>query len=313
MGKNFVSEIFGFPSKNNEKIATSFRSKFLCPFQDNKYNAFEECDPVNKKSNLTDEDGKLILAHQTGACSVYHSFKNQTNKPIIICPYRFLEKNKNGDVKIFKYIQNKFFNEKILYFIPEIGLKGYGRADWMICNIDESNGSQKITDIAHLEFQSDATTGTRELVQCVADFFNGKEIEGSTYGFGLNSKSSIKGSSLQMIDKGFLFEKLKKKSFWVLQDTLFNILSEIYNVKMLDVTSRDVPKEDTLIFIVTTLEFNKIENKYDLEVSKCYSISAATLQRAMSEKIVDHDDMIKTVIESIKKKIKNKNYYRIMP
>jgi hypothetical protein len=35
-----------------------------------------------------------------------------------------------------------------------------------------------------------------------------------------------------MIDKGYLFKKLKKPSIWVMQDNLINAFSKIYNVQL---------------------------------------------------------------------------------
>lgn len=310
--RNYVSEIFGFPSSNNDQFVRNLRTKYLCPFQQTENKEFDECDPINKKSNLTDDNGELLLSHQTGACSVFHSFKGQTNEPIIICPYRFLEKDNKNEVKVFKFIQQKFFPKKEIYFVPEIGLKAYGRADWVICELEKKTDF-KISDFAHLEFQSDATTGTRALVQCVRDFYDGKDITKKKYGYGLNSKASIKGSSLQMIDKGFLFEDLGKKSFWILQDTLFNILCEIFNVEMNEITNKSVSKSDTLIFITPHLEYDSSKQQYFLNVSKCFSISSSGLQKAISQKLIDKKEIIKTISEALKKKIESKNYFKINP
>ena len=59
----FVSEIFGF-NTNFEDLNIDERKNYLCPFQEKG----TPCDPVNKKSNLIDNDGNKLLKHQTGAC-----------------------------------------------------------------------------------------------------------------------------------------------------------------------------------------------------------------------------------------------------
>ena len=202
--------------------------------------------------------------------------------------------------------------DKTLYFVPEIGLKKYGRADWLICDMDENNNNKKITDMAHLEFQSDVTTGTRSLVQCVADFFNGDDITKSNYRYGLNSKASIKSSSLQMIDKGFLFQKLGKKSFWVLQESLFDILLKIYDVKMLDITNDSSFDKNTLIFIVVSLILNRSKNKYVLDITKCYSVNPSDLQSAIAQKKVNKVKYINTISKIVRKKIDEGDYFKIM-
>lgn len=299
-----VSEIFGFPSTNRTQEVENLRKKHLCPFQGEEI----ECDPINKKSNLTDDQGNKLLEHQTGACSVlYKSRGRREFTPIIICPYRFLEKNSASEIKVLKYICDKFFKDKRIVIVPEIGLGAYGRADWIICELQQGEDI-RILDFAHLEFQADATTGTRDLVICVKDFFDGREIQRRRYNFGLNSKASIKGSSLQMIDKGFLFKKLGKQSFWVLQDYLFDVLCRIYNIKMEDITGREPNKDESLIFIVTSLVKSDRSEKYNLQVSKCFATSVSSLQKAISEKDIISKELI---LNAVKNKLRGGNFFEV--
>jgi hypothetical protein len=298
----YISEIFGFPPTNKSEKAQEMRQNHLCPFQGDHI----ECDPVNKKSNLTDENGRLLLTHQTGACSVLHKFRGRTREePVIICPYRFLEKDINGKTIVFKFIKEKFFANKNIFIVKEIGLGAYGRADWMICEYKNEN-KKEIIDYAHLEFQADATTGTRNLVLCAKDFFEGKDITKENYKYGLNSKASIKDSSLQMIDKGYLFQKLGKKSIWVIQDTLFEILCGIYNIKMNDITETECPIENNLIFVVVGLEYKSQFKFYNLVVKKCFSTTPSDLQKAISDKPVIPEEVIKN---SILSKLESDDYF----
>ncbi len=41
MGKNYVSEIFGYPSSNKNELPKLLRSKCLCPFHGNQKDGFE--------------------------------------------------------------------------------------------------------------------------------------------------------------------------------------------------------------------------------------------------------------------------------
>lgn len=296
----YLSEIFGFPPENKSVEAQNTRKKFLCPFRGGTI----ECDPVNKKSNLTDEQGRPLLTHQTGACSALHSFRHKSIMPVIICPYRFLERDRNGDTIVFKAVKDKFFKNKNVVFVPEIGLGEFGRADWMICELKDFK-SKQFVDYTHLEFQSDATTATKQLVFCAKDFFDGKDVTKINYNYGLNSKASIKGSSLQMIDKGVLFKALGKKSIWILQDTLFEILCSIYNIKMNDITTSECPKEENLIFLVVSLIFDKAKNAYTISPSKFYSTSVVAMQNAITtKKPIDN----KIIIDAIKSKLDGGQY-----
>ncbi|MCL5976184.1 MAG: hypothetical protein M1580_01130 [Candidatus Parvarchaeota archaeon] len=300
----YVSEIFGFPPTNKTIEATKIRSKYLCPFRGN--GSDTDCDPINKKSNLTDDKGNFLLSHQTGACSTFHGGTGkQTGEAVIICPYRFQEKNTKGKVIVFDFIKDKFFKGKNLLFVPEIGLGKYGRADWIICEFNDT--TQKIIDYSHLEFQADATTGTGGLVLCIKDFFDGKDITQNTYEYGLNSKASIKGSSLQMIDKGYLFQKLGKKSLWVIQDTLFDILCKIYGVIMKDVDKENDLKTNNLIFVVVGLDHNVSNDRYNLVIRKCVCTSPSALQKAMSKKEPIEESLI---LEALNEKIESGNFLR---
>lgn len=302
----YVSEIFGYPPTNKSDFVNKIRNEFKCPFYDGFPNG--QCDPVNKKSNLNDDEGKRLLNHQSGACSVIHKHRGLTNhNQVIICPYRFYEKNSSGKYIVFEYIKHKFFSDRELILVTEIVLGVYGRADGILCQITKNNENQfTLQDYAHLELQSDATTATKHLVLCVKDFFDGKDITQKNYSYGLNSKASIKGSSLQMIDKGYLFKHFEKKSFWVIQDSLFYILCSVYNVKMTDITNSDPVYNENLIFVIVSSKYDESEDRYKLEVSKCFSTSPDLLQKAISQKepIEEH-----IIINTVNTKIMGKQYH----
>ena len=286
----FVSEIFGYDSRYRIKN-NIYRKKYYCPFQQKN----TPCDLVNKKSNLTDKRGKKLLKHQTGACSCNYKSEG-VNKyvPVIICPNRFLEKNESNETKVFKKIRDFFFPNKKIEFVKEVGLGPYGQADYMIAIFDNK---KKIVDFAHCEFQADATTGTRGIVLCVRDFYKGKNIQ-DNYGFGLNTKATIKGFSLQMIDKGYLFKKLKKPSIWVMQDNLIKIFSKIYNINLVEVEKFETLGENNIFILETTLEENKEEKKFDLNIPKVFSTSPEKIQNSLSNKEIISENKILENIRS---------------
>lgn len=285
----FVSEIFGFNS-NFKDLNILERKNFLCPFQKDG----APCDPVNKKSNLVDDNGNKLLKHQTGACSCnYKSSGNINFKPVIICPYRFLEKNQNNQIKVFQKIKDFFYQNLEIRFVKEVGLGAYGQADYMIAVLDKK---ENIVDFGHCEFQADATTGTRGIVECVKDFYESKDIK-KNYTFGLNTKATIKGFSLQMIDKGYLFKKLKKPSIWIMQDNLINAFSKIYNVQLSEEKKFDEKGENNIFILETKLEENKKEKKFDLILGKIFSTNPKKIQDSLSNKEIIPKEKI---LESIK-------------
>ena len=212
---------------------------------------------------------------------------------------RFEEKNLNNEIIVFKKIKNFFFNDKKIMFSKEIGLKGYGRADFMISTIENS----KVVDFAHLEFQSDATTGTRGIVECVKDFYDGKNLKKS-YKYGLNTKATIKAFSLQMIDKGYLFKKLNKLSIWIMQDKLIEKFKSIYNIKLNHVKSYNINLKAMIYILEVILVPNNDKSKYNLTTGKVYMTSSDEIQLAISKKeVLDENYIISNINNNQNKKI----------
>lgn len=297
--KKYVGEIFGFPPTNKSEIAQSYRNNLICPFR----NDNGECDTDNKISNVTDENGNKLVENQTGACMAWNNPRwSDDPYPVIICPYRFYQNN-----KIFEFIKNKFFDNDNAILIEEFGVGSGGMVDGMALELDQ-DGS--IKDILHIEYQSDATTGTRGLVQSVRDFMDGKDIWNNNYGYGLNSKASIKGSSLQMIDKGFLFESLKIPSVWIMQDYLFNFMREtLFKIPIKDVTSSAIPDDQYLFFMTTKLVYDESNDVFNLEVDKLFSSSPKEMQEALSTK--EHNITSVSLLKKLKERIDDGKYRQI--
>lgn len=294
----YVGEIFGFPPTNKSELAEKYRKNFICPFLTNDM----QCDSDNKVSNVADKTGKKLVENQTGACVAWNNPNwSEEPYPVIICPYRF-----NQDNKIFEFIKNKFFDGNPGILIDEFGVGGAGTVDGIAVEIND----EPTKKILHIEYQSDATTGTRGLVESVRDFINGEEIWKRSYNYGLNSKASIKGSSLQMIDKGFLFESLKIPSIWIMQDYLFNFMREnVFKIPISDVTSSKIPNDKYLFFLTTKLVYNESEDRFKLEIDRLFSSSPDEMQKALSSKI--HTVTSVTLLKKIQERIDKGKYRKI--
>src|SRR3989338_7732238 len=130
------------------------------------------------------------IKYPMGVCSVNHS----GTKPII-CPHRFLENNlvfKNSNVGSFDFVLVK--HKPI---------------------------NNKVDDFCIVEFQSDSTTGTGELVEALKDFMKGKDVLENKYRFGMNTYNTIKFSYIQMLIKGQVMEKWDKNIFWIMQKFVY--------------------------------------------------------------------------------------------
>ena len=69
---------------------------------------------------------------------------------------------------------------------------------------------------------------------------------------------------------------------------------------MTDITNSEVKKEENLIFVVVTSKYDKQDDRYKIEVSKCYSTSPDLLQKAISQKTpINESDIMDSVLTKI--------------
>jgi hypothetical protein len=270
----FCGEIFGYPPSNRSSEAESYRNRYICPFRTGP----QECDRDNKVSNLTNPNtGELLVSNQTGACMAWNNPRwSEMPYPVIICPYRFLE----GDL-VFGAIRNMFLGGGRIAILEELGIGRTGTADGMMVEIDEEDN---IEQLAHIEFQSDCTTGTRGLVESVRDFNDGDQIWDNNYDYGLNSKASIKGSSLQMITKGYFFERYEVPSIWVIQDYLFEYMRQrVYSIPLVEVGNEGLPQDRYLYFMTVKLVYAEEEDVFRLAIDRVFSSTPQEMQNALAE------------------------------
>lgn len=157
-----TSEFFG------QKAATAnvnsiVNSNYLCPF-------------INKRCNKQSR----LINYPMGVCSVHVQGSN-----VIICPARFEEKN-----IVFSDIAKTFFgspNNTIVF--SEVKITNIGSFDFVI--VKHKTMSPKVDDFVVVEFQSDSTTGTGELVKNLKDFISKSQVK-DRYNFGMNTYNTIK-------------------------------------------------------------------------------------------------------------------------
>lgn len=196
------SEIFGYPIGATSDQAKAARSSFWCPFVDQK---------CNKQSRL--------ITYPMGVCSVQYG-----DQIIALSPRRFLQNN-----IVFKNIADHHFKtrDNLLVF-SEIGLSNIGTFDYVM--VKHKPLSSDIEDFVIIEFQTGQTTGTGQLVQALKDSLGGEDIEGKSYGFGLNLADIWKRSFTQILNKGIVLEKWGHKIYWVVQEPVYQNFLDRYNL-----------------------------------------------------------------------------------
>lgn len=258
-------EVFGYPTYNQSEEAKNVRKRYLCPFMKSK---------CNKQSRT--------ISYPMGVCSV-----NVGDKHIAICPQRFLENN-----IVFKDISSEIFgtNDNILLF-SEVKIENVGSFDFVL--VKHKPLSSAIDDFCVVEFQTDSTTGTGELVDAFKKFMEIREMKES-YGFGMNTYNTIKLSYIQMLIKGQVFESWGKNIVWVLQDYVFHNMESRFNLVNLEYKPLNYNK-----FFIYDLE--KHDDKYNIKLSKKKSTTVSNLLTAFTHQPTPD---IKDFISHLEGKIK---------
>jgi Restriction endonuclease NotI len=128
---------------------------------------------------------------------------------------------------IFRDIAKAHFGSihNILVF-SEVGLPGIGNFDFVM--VKHKPLSTVVEDFAVIELQTGQTTSTGKLVQGFKDLMEtGTIAPKAIYNFGINTYDIWKRTFTQILNKGIILEKWKRKIFWVVQEPIF----EYFRVK----------------------------------------------------------------------------------
>lgn len=250
-------------SENEKKMDFSDDS---CPF------LHKKCVKI-RKSNKTQSIGSCIVGY--------------SEKPLIICPHRFLKNN-----VIFLDVM-KYFGEKNhdFYIVPEIKTTG-GNIDYFLVTKE----NEKIVNYFGIEIQSLDTTSSGEIWLAREDFLSGKFMR--NYKYGINWKMSAKTILIQMHHKGEFFEQLNKKLILVMQRGFFDYLSQEFSVSKL----RDANEEDSIHFHIYDCKLTN--NQYILELNSRKSTNIKGIEEMLN---LGHRSKIsqEKVLEKIRQKLPN--------
>jgi hypothetical protein len=230
------AEVFGYPIKATSPKAEKARRRYFCPFVN------EGC---SKQSRY--------LKYPMGVCSV--TYADQT---IALCPKRFLQND-----TIFNDVADHYFEtrDNLLVF-REVGLSGIGNFDFVM--VRHKPVSSDIEDFVIIEFQTAQTTSTGKLVQALIDCLGREDIEGKSYGFGINMADIWKRSFTQVLNKGIVLENWGHKIYWVVQEPVYQNLLDRYNLNGMVYN-----EEHTTVFAIYDLE--KDNDKYELSKTRVQS------------------------------------------
>jgi len=206
-----------------------------------------------------------------------------------------IERKKTNGNTIFRDIAiNEFGSYDNTLVFSEVGLKGIGNFDFVM--IKHKPLSATVEDFVIIEFQTGQTTGTGKLVNGFNDYFTNKDFsEKSSYGFGINSYDIWKRTFTQILNKGIILEKWKKKIYWVVQQPIFDYFHKKYRLKNLSYN-----KSQSTVFALYDL--TKKRSKLSLVQTNMYSSTVDDLFNAFRKN--DEIPPVHTFIEGLEKKLK---------
>lgn len=202
-------EVFGFSIWDKSKKAQQAREEHQCPF----VNA-----SCNKVSRLID--------YPFGVCAVEHHDRFNTT-----CPRRFEESGTLERIpRVLEDIAQHYFGDfnNVIPF-SEVKLPNIGTIDYVL--VRHKPMKAEVDDFVTVEFQTDSTTGTGQIVQGLRDFVAGRDVQKSTYQFGMNTYDTIKRSITQLLNKGIVYEAWGIKCYWVIQEYIYANLVNRYGLK----------------------------------------------------------------------------------
>jgi hypothetical protein len=206
---NRPAEIFGYPIRNRSEAAENTRRQHWCPFVNS---------VCNKRSRLID--------YPFGVCSVEFNDKICT-----ICPRRFEERGSlEGISRALEDIALHYFGgfDNVIPF-SEVKLPNVGTIDYVL--VRHKPMKAEVEDFVPVEFQTDSTTGTGQVVQGLRDFVAELDVQAQTYSFGMNTYDTIKRSITQLLNKGLVYEAWRTKCYWVIQEYIYANLVNRYGFK----------------------------------------------------------------------------------
>ncbi len=183
---------------------------------------------------------------KVGICSVgYKGSFQETYKPVIICPHRFLEP------VIFETIKEQYlpdWPDEQIKWISEVNIGVGGNVDFVAARVSER--SEKIEDFLCVEFQAAGTTGTPW--PAVLEFKKNREFSSNSYSYGINWANEFMKTMMQQVyKKGKIIKHWGTKIIFVVQDVAIDYLHHVVDTSDI----RQAQDEDEIHFVTFNLEW----------------------------------------------------------
>lgn len=283
MSNNAILELFGLSATEaSVKHWQTAVGRQWCPFLDRK------CLKVRKSRPSI----------SIGTCSVRYG---REDKHVVICPYRFLERRQVFTDCLQLLTLHQPGNE--LHLVPEISIPG-GSVDYFLASVN----SGKVKDFVGVELQTLDTTGTiwptrqrflaEKGIKVPAREANAKDT------FGMNWKMTAKTILVQLHHKIQTFEHLGKHLVLVIQDHLFNYMSQQFNVEHLGAPCIGNPIQ------IHTYRLTQDGCESRLLLANRYSTDADGLAACLGLQMSPNVEL-QTIVAELEKKLSRKTLFTI--
>jgi hypothetical protein len=268
-----VAELYGLPTSQPAAWKTVVPAQH-CPFLDRKCRK-------NRKSNAT---------VTIGTCTMVYGRQNQ---PMIICPFRLLERRQLFHDCVHLLKQHDPGNE--LRIVSEVAVPG-GSVDYCLVSVRDG----QIRDFVGIELQALDTTGT--VWPQRQRFIRSKGLRvapadaASRRSFGINWKMTAKTTLSQLYHKVTTFDHLFKRFVLVLQDHLWEYLRGEYAFEHIK-GQRD---GDSMQFHIYELKAHP--SGYRLELRERFSTDVAGTARCLGLK-ADMKVELQTMLKALEAKL----------
>lgn len=211
-----IIDFFGIDTDRSSVDWVDINKEQFCPYLDKK------CIKIRKSQSEI----------SIGTCTVDYG---KTPKPIMICPFRLLEKRQIFTDCLHLLTGHEPGNE--IHIVPEVRVPG-GNVDYFLV----SARGRKVRDFVGIELQTLDTTGTVWPER--QRFLNSVGIKAaggdSSKTFGMNWKMTAKTILVQLHHKIQTFEHLNKHLVLVAQDALFEYMKKEFSFdKLVDARTSD--------------------------------------------------------------------------
>lgn len=228
-----------------------------------------------------------------GVCSVEHH-----DRIFTVCPRRFEERGAiEGIPRVLEDVALHYFGDfnNVIPF-PEVRLPNVGTIDYVL--VRHKPMKAEVEDFVAVEFQSDSTTSTGGLVQGMRDFTSGRDVRRQAYNFGMNTYDTIKRSTIQLLNKGIVYEAWGIKCYWVIQEYIYENLVRRYGLKKEGYSPQHAPR-----FALYNLV--RESDRLELTPSRFVSTTVDEVYQAMRNNpgLPDKDRFVKTLNAKLQAKL----------